>query len=59
MFLQKLFETVVEHIAEFSVDEDLLETLKSQQRRVYYNKAIKPRDLALSVQKNTLTAILL
>ncbi|KAK2144641.1 hypothetical protein LSH36_740g00013 [Paralvinella palmiformis] len=51
--LLKLFETIIDFIADFSVDHQLLEMMKKKVQKDYYNAMIKPsklnRQLRLSI----------
>ena len=45
VYFQKLFETIIDHMANFTVNEGLFEVVHSQLKKNYYNQFIKPNRL--------------
>lgn len=50
--LPRLFETVIDYIADFSCNEDVFDALMDQQKRVYHNTYIKPNRMAQELRLN-------
>ncbi|XP_078657543.1 nardilysin-like isoform X2 [Branchiostoma floridae x Branchiostoma belcheri] len=55
--LPLLFETIVDHMADFGVTEEMFDAVKTQLRRSYYNHVIKPMQLVRDVRLSILEKV--